>query len=264
MLLPFRIVKDALEQNRCVLSRAELRVDEFVLSRVVVPSLYDTRLIASDKEKIRDIVEVLVANPEDTRSLIRTNSEISLRVQAFFGACVAHTDSTDEAFLHAYMYIYWERIRMEVALGRKLHVMPRWGSKEFGGVSSSIISGDEKAMAGCLFKAGVEVDLFSYDADTETLALIELKRGDTDDRAIGQLLRYYQTVWGLLPQREFRKLNINYVWPILVVNKIREEHIQALPLHFRGLLDVLLFTSINDAAPSFSSFRKGAFSSRLM
>lgn len=264
MLLPFKVVRDALEQNRCVLSRSVLSAGECVISRAFVPTLYDHRLNAADKGHIRDVVQVLVAHSDETRILIHTNPQVSLGLQEFFGRCIAHTDSTDEAFLHAYMFLYWEQVRSRVSLGRTLHKVPRWGSKEFGGPVALSSSDDEKAMWDRLIKAGVEVDLFSYDADTETLALMELKRGESDDRAVGQLLRYYQTVWGLLPQREFRKLNINYVWPILVVNRIKEEHIQALPLHFRGLLDVLIFSPTGDGIPAFSSFRKGAFTSRHM
>jgi hypothetical protein len=264
MLLSFKHIQDALQQNRCVLSRATLSVDDYVIGRTLAPSLYDSRLTVPDKALVRSVVQVLIAHSDETRSLLRSNPVISRQLQVFFGKCIAHTDSTDEAFLHAYIFLFWELVRSEVTLGRDLHLTPRWGSKEFGGVMSSPMSVDEKAMADQLVKAGVEIDLFSFDARTETLALIEVKRGESDDRAIGQLLRYYQAVWRLLPLSEFRRLNINYIWPILIVSKIKEEHVQALPIHFRGLLDVLHFASTGESAPSFSSFRRGAFTSRWM
>lgn len=264
MLLLFKVVREALEQNRCVLSRAPLQADECVLGRARVPSLYAGRLSGADKSQLRDLVQVLVAYADDTKTLVQGSTDVAFRLQAFFGKCIAHADAGDESFLHAYFFLFWDKIRSEVSLGRELHLAPRWGSKEFRGPLSANISADEKAVADCLVRAGVEIDLYSYDARSETLALIELKRGESDDRAVGQLLRYYQAVWKLLPLSEFRKLNVNYVWPILVVSRIKEEHLQALPVHFRGLLDVLTFASRGDGAPDFTSFRRGAFTSRWM
>ena len=264
MLLNFESIVAALHQNRCVLSRDELSGDEVVFSKRQVATLYQSPLSIADKARVRDVVEVLVANAGQLKGLFQEKPSVRQIVQLFFGKCIAHADSTDEVFLQAYIYVFWDNFRSEVKLGRPLHSQPRWGSTEFGVRSSERLNDNEASLARELYKSGVEVDLYSYDAETETLALIELKRGESDDRAIGQLLRYYQSVWRLLSQPEFRKLNINYIWPILVLNRMQQAHIQALPIHFRGILDVVVYDSVGDDAPKFSSFRRAAFSNRWM
>jgi hypothetical protein len=264
MLHKIESILTALQQNRCVLSRCALLTGESVFSRQQVPTLYETRLSSSDKARVRGVVEALVAHSDELQLLIHADPAVKQNLRLFFGRSICHADSTDEAFLHAYIFLFWDDFRSQVKLGRPLHYQPAWGSSEYGARSTRELSTNEAAVSRQLQKAGVEVDLYSYDAETETLALIELKRGESDDRAVGQMLRYYKVVWGLLSQPDFRKLNINYVWPILVLNRVQPDHIQALPVHFRGVLDIVVYTSVGDEAPTFSSFRRAAFSNRWM
>lgn len=264
MLHSFQSILAALQQNRCVLSRAALDADEVVFSRQQVPTLYEARLTTGDKARVRNVVEVLIASAEETSLLLKSNFSVRQVLRRFFGKCIAHAEASDEAFLHAYIYLFWDSFRDEVKLGRPLHLIPRWGSTEFGVRTTAGLSSDEASLARQLLSHGVEVDLYSYDSATETLALVELKRGESDDRAVGQLLRYYQVCWKLLSHPDFRKLNINYVWPVLVLGRMQEVHIQALPLHFRGILDIVVYDVIGDDAPTFSSFRRAAFTNKWM
>jgi hypothetical protein len=264
MLLSFESIRDSLKRNRCVLGQSLLSDGECVFSKKHAPSLYSGRLVSADKSKIRDFVQVLVRKFELTRVLIEEDIDVSLQLRKFFGICVSLSDSSDESFLHSYIYLFWTIIRSEANLGRKLHELPKWGSREFGLLGCDCAEGDERSLADKLFKSGVEVDIFSLDSRHETICLIEIKRAEADDRAIGQILRYYQIAWELLSQKEFRRMNINYIWPILIVNRIKAEHLQALPLHFRGLLDILTFSTHSSGILEFSSHRRGAFSSGLM
>ena len=262
MLVPFDVVKESILQNRCVFSRTLLvENEEFIFSRSRVPSLYADKLSTDDKAKIKDLVKVLLVNASDLKLLFKSDRQSEARVRSFFGKCITHGDSGDEAILHAYMYIFWQDIAEHNELGRALHSNPRWGSKEFG-LSNDLIPGDEKLVAVRMQKKGVEVDLFTCESLSQTIALIELKRGPSDDRSVGQLLRYYQLVWSMLSESEFRRLNINYIWPILVVNKMRPEDYLALPVHFRGLLDILVYEIDILGIPRFSNFKRAAITDR--
>lgn len=213
-----------------------------------------------DKSIIKDIVRLLVLNGHEFRQMLEADHDLSLRMRSFFGLCLAHGDAGEEAIIHAYTFLFWDEVAREVSLGRKMHSIPRWTSREFG-IGIEQLPADEQQLCQKIINAGVEIDLFSCDSKTQTLALIEIKRGECDDRAVGQLLRYYQKVWKLLPSSEFRKLNLNYVWPILIVNRIKEPQLSALPVHFLGMLDILTYET-TDGVPAFKSYRPALITSR--
>ncbi|MGF6923890.1 hypothetical protein [Paraburkholderia sp. 40] len=261
MLIPFSVLVSALAENRCVLSRKLLSFDEAVISRDRVPSLYDTSLNAKDKTVAREIVKMIVCNIHEIRLLFATKPDARLLLRRFFGLCLRHGGEGDEGILHAYLFAFWEDVVRQVSLGRPMLTSPRWASKEFG-VGLGDIPAGEKAIAEKLIAVGVQVDLFFCDEKTQTLCLAEIKRGVCDDRAIGQILRYYQSAWRLLHSSQFRSMNLNYVWPILIVENVKEHHLQSLPVHFRGMLDVLTYQTAEDGCPELMSFRKAAITNQ--
>jgi len=261
VLLQFETVKNSLLHNRCLFSQAALNSSEFVVSSTRVPSLYKGPLISTDKSKIREIVKVLVCCGDEVQSMISSDPGMALRIRSFFGLCIAHGEQSEEAFLHAYMFLFWGEIAREVDLGRKLHNPVFWASKEFG-LAAKGLTKEQQAIQERLASCGVEVDLFTLSPEMQTISLIEIKRGECDDRAIGQLLRYYQSVWQLLSHSDFRKLNLNYVWPVLVVHKVRQPQLSALPFHYLGLLDILVYDIQANGVPNFTSHRKAAISGK--
>jgi hypothetical protein len=247
--------------NRCIYSNAALPVSEYLVSRARVPTLYTGSIAANDKQKVKEIVQLFVRNSLKFRQVLAESAQVRLSVRSFFGLCLSHGEDGDESILHAYIFLFWDDVINQVKLGRELHLSPQWGSKAFGG-SVGILAGDNELIAEKLTALGVELDLFTWSPKHETLSLIEIKRGECDDRAIGQILRYYQVAWKLLSTREFRLLNVNYIWPILVVSRVRETQLEALPLHFQGLLDILIYSTSPSGIPDFRSFRKAALTRR--
>lgn len=261
MLLPLDSVMRRVADNRCVFSNVALTETEYVVSKAHIPNLYSNTLAAADKAKIGHIVQLFVRNSSRLGQALTSFAQASLSVRRFFGLCLTHGDACDESILHAYMFLFWNDVVKQVNLGRDLHPSPQWASKALGG-SEGLLEGDHKIIADKLKAEGVELDLFTWNSGHQTLSLIEIKRGECDDRAIGQLLRYYQVAWKLLSFPEFRRLNVNYLWPILVVSKVRLQHLDALPLHFQGLLDILIYSTSPHGLPEFQSFRKAAFTAR--
>jgi hypothetical protein len=256
MMLSFSVVGDLLGQNRCLLGNAVLLADEYLVSQLRVPSLYQTagNLTKSDKSIIREIVKLLIFNSAELRDIFIAIPDIKIRVKRFFGNCFSHGDSSDESFIHAYVFLFWDDISLVLKFNRPLPSRIMWGSSEFG-YTSPDMNQAELAISSKMTSYGVEIDLFASDIDTQTIALIEIKRGSIDDRAIGQILRYYQTVWQALNEREFRAMNISYVWPIILVQSITGRELQSLPVHFRGLLDVITYRIDLQGMPEFHSLR---------
>ena len=50
-------------------------------------------------------------------------------------------------------------------------------------------------------------------------------------------------------------MNISYVWPIVLVQNISGRELQSLPVHFRGLLDVITYRINTLGIPEFYSLR---------
>lgn len=261
MLLPLDTVIRRVADNRCVFSNVALTETEYVVSRAHIPNLYSGTLAAADKAKIGQIVQIFVRNSARLGQALSGAAQAGLSVRRFFGLCLAHGDACDESILHAYMFLFWSDVVKQVNLGRELHPSPQWASKALGG-SDGLLEGDHKIIADKLKAGGVELDLFTWSSGHQTLSLIEIKRGECDDRAIGQLLRYYQVAWKLLSSSEYRRLNVNYLWPILVVSRMRQPQLDALPLHFQGLLDILIYSTSAHGLPEFHSFRKAAITAR--
>jgi hypothetical protein len=261
LLFPLENFICAISVARCVISNVLLPTQEFVVSQTRVPSLYNGSFTAKDKGTVQEIVKLIVQNAVVFRKLFDDDAAIKLNIRRFFGLCLTKGDAGNESYLHAYMYLFWDDIVSEANLARELHSPAQWGSKEFG-VRPKVVSGAEETINERLSSAGVELDLFTWSPKRETLTLIEIKRGECDDRAIGQLLRYYQVAWGMLSTHEFRTLKVNYIWPILVVSKVREAHWNAIPLHFRGMLDILIYQTSSDGVPTFQSFRNAAITNR--
>jgi hypothetical protein len=260
-LLPVDSTIRRVVENRCIFSNSALPISEYVVSRVRVPTLYSGPIAANDKQKVKEIVQFFVRNSLKFHQVLIESTQVRLSVRSFFGLCLSHKEDGDESILHAYIFLFWDDVINQVSLGRELHLAPQWASKAFGG-SGGILTGDNELIADKLTALGVELDLFTWSPKHETLSMIEIKRGECDDRAIGQLLRYYQVAWKLLSTREFRQLNVNYIWPILVVSRVREKQLEAFPLHFQGLLDILVYSTSANGIPEFSSFRKAALTGR--
>ncbi len=263
MLLPFPAVARALVEGRCVFSRAVLGTEESVVSAVKVKSLYSGRLTAQDKDTVRELVRLLVIHGTDLALLREEQPHVSVSLQRFFGLCLRQADAGEEAFLHAYVFLFWRDVSSQLGIGRSSPSPARWTSREFG-LGTISVPREEREVLDQIVSAGVEVDLITCDPTSQTLGLIEIKRGECDDRAVGQLLRYYQTVWDLLSRPEFRRLNLNYLWPVLIANRVRPQQLSAMPMHFRGLLDIITYDTSPDGIPQFLSFRKAAIASRWL
>lgn len=254
----------ALTENRCILGRVVLSDSEMIFSRAKLPSFYSDKIQDSDKRKIGEFVKALLINRNEFQEFITRSPETALRLRRFFGSCISKGDGSDESILHAYIYLFWQDFLKSVDIPGMLSAEPIWGSKDFG-LSSLESTQSYKHIVDILRRSGVESDLVLIDPSNQSIGLIELKRGSLDDRAVGQILRYYKAVWDFLKTSDFRKLNINYVKPILIVQDIRPQQLAAIPVHFQGLLEILKFDlDVETNLPEFRSYRRSAFSEKWL
>jgi hypothetical protein len=97
-------------------------------------------------------------------------------------------------------------------------------------------------------RADAWIDIVGLGGETgRDLFLIEVKLDELDDRAVGQVLRYYQTTRSVC-DRVSHDCDIARIVPVLIVQKARLDFWTAFPLHFRELMHIYYYeiTDAND------------------
>lgn len=236
------LVLDRVHANRCLTGNELLVVGEYVYCRGCLPSMYADKLSIVDKKKSGELIKSLLEENKAIREVMRESQLVRRRLQSFFTLLLANGGDSLEAFIHAHMFLFWEHLTFSGAIAGYPRGQLFWmakspptgtSHKEVGGAAGSVIDR--------LSQEGVQIDLAAVDSETETLWLLEIKREDLDDRAVGQMLRYFDRAVRCLPSREFRALDINHVRPVIVLESVDPRLWRSIPLHFRELLEIYAF-----------------------
>lgn len=257
-MIPWSVIERSIRENRCCFSGCGLKVGEFLVSEIVCPGLYGGGFRTDDKEKVSLIVTRILENFVEFDVKFATRSDCLLKVERFFGLCLKHGQKGDESYVHAYVYIFWKKIVKAVKLQCAVTDTPHWCSSKFG-IFDTILDGDAKLISQRLRSNGSEVDLFTYDKQFGNLCLVEIKRGEVDDRAIGQILRYFNTGWALFRSREFRLRGLSYLSIIVIANQYPRPFLSALPIHFLSLVELVKYDIDEFGIPRFYSARNIIF-----
>jgi len=84
-------------------------------------------------------------------------------------------------------------------------------------------------------------DFIIYDRSSFKLFIVEVKYSGVDDRAVGQILRYYHTIGDLLLTVQ-HGLDIRYLIPVLLVGEINKNtDLKKFPPYFRDILEILKY-----------------------
>uniref|UniRef100_E1T3W6 Uncharacterized protein n=1 Tax=Burkholderia sp. (strain CCGE1003) TaxID=640512 RepID=E1T3W6_BURSG len=236
------LVLDRVHANRCLTGNESLLVGEYIYCRRCLPSIYGGKLSTVDKKKSGELISSLLEENKAIRETMRDSQLARQRLQSFFALLLANGGESLEAFVHAYMFLFWEHLAFLGAIAGHPRGQLFWMAKspptgtaykEVGGTAGSVIER--------LSQEGVQIDLAAVDPQAETLWLLEIKRDDLDDRAVGQMLRYFDRAVRCLPSREFRALDINHVRPVIVLESVDPRLWRSIPLHFRELLEIYAF-----------------------
>lgn len=94
-----------------------------------------------------------------------------------------------------------------------------------------------------LKKDKVLIDIVGRGGDS--MFLVEVKRGEVDDRAVGQVLRYYDHVRTMLNRRH-HGCNIRQVVPVLIARSCTLAQWASFPRHFREFLRLYFIDESGD------------------
>jgi hypothetical protein len=229
-----------LEVGECLVSGKKLKLSEYILSEEVFPSLYDSRKwLEKNLVLLRELVSSLVEHKNDLLSCALIIPVIDSNLEGFFKRLLSHGDRVPEYCVQCYVYLRWSSIKYENSF------LKPSGDIYFTSSSLEKFSNQDSKYYRLLerIKSVANVDLVAICEVTQHIFLIEIKRASLDDRAVGQVLRYFNDTNKLLKDRVTREFNLSYIRPVLVLGDVRREYFEAFPMHFRECLDIYEYSS---------------------
>jgi hypothetical protein len=231
------ITEDQIIENvsrgRCVRSGRILAGGEFILSKKEFPGLYDGEICDKEREYIGYVLEAVEAIVSMNRCSIEERE-----VLRCFLTLVLSCASVQERTLQVYLSSFWneipgtEQIRLSESYREARADKP--GTPFAREVLPRIRSFGERTDAW--------IDIVGLGGrNSSELFLIEVKRGELDDRAVGQILRYYHATRLVCDREQPASIYIQRITPVLVVRGSKLDFWTALPIHFRELLYIFFY-----------------------
>lgn len=221
----------SLRQQRCLQTQRPLSRDETLLSQSKFPSLYARTFSEPENRYIQHIFRTL-------RTVLESDVPIDLRDEiARFMALVIHNGAMSyEAYVHLYLFHFWNECWLNPAEG--MSFSEKYFEGEPGGAARTAFS---ERLLPRLRGENAYPDIVGlggpggYD-----LNIVEIKLEELDDRAVGQVLRYYSIARDAC-DRTWHGCDVRRVRPLLVVATIRLAFWLALPVYFREFLQIATF-----------------------
>jgi hypothetical protein len=138
-----------------------------------------------------------------------------------------------EAVLHQFLFRFWSRIDCSEAFGFPSNAQLHYKCQVVG---EDPIGG----MLGRLRRNGCLCDLAAYSEVDRVLWLIDAKREAPDDRAIGQIKRYYHLATAMLEDEDPKK-NIRCVRPALICPTVDVSPFFSMGTPFRDFCEIWTF-----------------------
>jgi hypothetical protein len=233
---------ERLEARRCIVQGTELLPDEVVVSRNVAPHIYGAARTRSDETGLVQAIATSLNIIGALGSRPRIDEGVRAEIRRFWARVLSNADASSSAredVIHAYLYHFWDDLWEDTDCER-LSLEERYIPK------------DEKTwdrdsnfcvrLAG-KFRARADVDIVARSGTT--VYLIEVKFEDVDDRAVGQLLRYFDQGRYLSTHTD-HLCDLRRVIPVMVARVFPDQFWTALPTSFRELMRIYFWKIEND------------------
>lgn len=229
LISPDAIVR-ALGTNRCLRSQRPLDPGEVLLSRLAFPALYGKR---QDDGERRYIDAIFKATNRVLRDAALTNFRETIR--RFMGFVIHQQSFACEWYVHTYLFNFWDEVWQFPE--EKFLLEERYCE---GDGDSSTTPFATKLMP-MLGEADAYPDIIGLGGSHgRELGIVEVKLDELDDRAVGQILRYYSIARNAC-DRAWHGCDIRRIVPILVVARVRLAFWEAIPLYFREFLRIISY-----------------------
>lgn len=235
-LLSAAYLSGSIRHARCARFDVALRDDEYLLSRKAAPFLYDGALAISDKPAVAFCESVFEALPP-LMEFDRTQ-ETRCAVLGFCSLLMKQPALTREEFVHWTLFEFWDEV-----WNRPEDRIPLV-EKYYEGAPDALGKGTKfgrEILPRLRATDDAYPDIVGLGGrGSRELVLAEVKLEGIDDRAVGQILRYYQ-LGRAVCDAGMHTCDIRGVLPVLIVREVKLAFWETFPLHFRELLQVLTY-----------------------
>ena len=223
--------------NRCCRSAKLLLQDESVVSKLEMPGLYSGKLETEDRGYLKEIFDHFEPKNESDQFFddLKKNG-IHLRLERFYLKVLEKVPGLLESVIHQFIYRFWGNLDTKDAIGFPSNMKVYYKSK---GEKGETI---EDYLLQMLRKAGCNCDLVGVCKDN-CLWLVDVKRERIDDRAIGQIRRYYEIATEIIASCEIN-IGVRLVRPALICPgpDIPVSHFFSLGLPFRDICEIWTYS----------------------
>ncbi|MDB4962517.1 MAG: hypothetical protein JWP01_2516 [Myxococcales bacterium] len=232
ILLPQRVL-EAARKRICIRTSRPLTDGENLLSHASCGSLYS----AGAEVTLRD-AEYLGHVLEGVRAALKTEVSDPERreIGAFLATAFERGVLKKEEHLHLYLYAAWDEPDL---WGDEEPI--RLGEKYLECDASESSSGFAQNVVMEIRRRGSYFDIVGFSRPSHgELVVVEVKIGDVDDRAVGQMLRYYNLARNLC-DHQYHGCDIRRVRPVLIAKGCDMERWLSFPLMFRECMSLFFF-----------------------
>jgi hypothetical protein len=226
-MLQVEFVRQMIGKNKCLKTSKFLDEADFLISRTAFPKLYSGSADRSEADFIKYIHDVLPA------LFVRADRELRSALRAFMQVVLKNGRMHNEEFLHRFLFEFWTDLcdsSVPFVLDEKYFKGQRIGDEtEF---SRNVVQR--------VYQHGEHIpDILGFSGgDEKCVYIVEIKNEKLDDRALGQILRYYQVVRRIC-DRLAKQWYVRRVVPLLVVPDGHRSFWQSMPFYFREVVEIV-------------------------
>jgi hypothetical protein len=233
-MISLETLQRLLTERKCPCTLLPLSPDEYVVSRKSFPKLYGGGRGDSESKFISAIFDHIP-------SVLSSQSESDVRdcIRGFMQLVLRNGTMHSEDFLHRYIFEFWGEI--EHPFTSKSITESYFKCQDRDSTNSDFF----RHLVRKIYQSGKTVpDIIACTRSSE-IFVIEIKNAELDDRALGQILRYYQIVRSTCDRSFFDK-SAWKITPILIATAGRLDFWDSLPMHFREFLEIFFWQTTSD------------------
>jgi hypothetical protein len=225
------LVARSLYHQTCLITGRRLADGESLVSEHACPHLYRGEYSKFDSDVVWNVFRTLC-------NLLGEDREAwSHQIQKFMALVLRNGQIHNEEFLHRYLFEFWSDDSAVIGC------RPGLDERYFKCQLSDSASRTAKTLVRSVLalRNAVPDMIASCGKNWLDIGVVEIKNERLDDRAVGQILRYYTLVRGIA-DREFHSSSVT---PILIVpDGVPESDIHiwdAIPFYFKEVLKILFW-----------------------
>lgn len=223
-------------ENRCTRGNQVLSSGEAVISKSEMPSLYGGEKSNDDRNYLKKVIESLEPSDESEQLFDKLRDcETALGVELFYLRVMTVFPDLLEAVLHQFVHRFWDKIDSKNAPGFPRDLELFYKAR---GTPGTVI---ENNLLQRLRSAGCHCDLVGYSKTDKCLWLIDVKRDGIDDRAVGQIRRYYSIANEIIETHDIN-MSVRLIRPALVCREVSVSRFFSLGVPFRDVCEIWTYS----------------------